>query len=993
MSRFFDALQRSQAERSGVDVSALPGATEAKDGVEQQDGSEWETALKVHGKNIAQVYSGANEPPGAAELKESIEAEAALELKTAIRRLSKKIPHIDSGNYEPPDTNASKESVRQEAVLERESAFRRLRKNIPRIDSANNNEPPSATELKESVAQEAALERETALNGLGKNTPQIDSGKNEPAGATASIESAEQEAALKWETALRGLGKNIPLVDSEKNEPASDSVLAADDVRAGADVRTTPTITWPTPDLITYGNKLTSAQLNATASVEGTFAYIPDAGDLLTAGTHTLRVTFTPADSGGHAPREAAVSIVVARATPALSWPTPAGIIYGTALSDAQLNASASVPGRFDYSPAPGEVLPAGMHTLSVTFTPADSANCAAAHACVSLNVARATSVIHWPTPDPIPYGTPLGAAQLCAVASVPGTFEYEPGLGAVLAAGEHKLSVVFTPEDSLGYSSSQTAASLTVTKATSVVQWPTPDPITYGTQLGATQLCAVASVPGTFEYDPGLGAVLAAGEHNLSVEFTPEDGLGYSSSLAVASLTVAKATSVVQWPTPDPITYGTPLSAAQLRSVASVPGTFEYDPGLGAVLAAGEHKLSVVFTPEDTSGHSTSQTVASLTVAKATPAITWPKPDAIVGGAALGATQLNATATMPGTFAYTPAAGETLDPGVHKLSVTLTPTDSLNYAVARAVVSLTITKKLAVAAVRREADQALFQSFSPKRVEIKEEQKTAKKKWAMVVAVCACLILLSLILTFALFYHGTKSVAKPSVQPLPTAADTQPTTNTPTTSTPAPAREPLTQDRPPATTEKQQATNNKQQATNNKQQATNNQPTKEEGGAKPAQAPPNTTSDPLTAPTRIPKQAAENTPAPANINPADAEGLGGGSANPTIFNGHTQPTVKVASSKPIVVSSGVATGMLIQSAPPVYPPLARTAHVAGTVELHATISTNGTIKDLQFVNGPAMLRQSALDAVRNWRYKPYRLNNQPVEIETTISVVFTLGG
>ena len=267
---------------------------------------------------------------------------------------------------------------------------------------------------------------------------------------------------------------------------------------AAADVRATPTITWPTPDLITYGNKLTSAQLNATASVEGTFAYTPDPGSLLPAGTHTLRVTFTPADSSGHAPREAAVSIVVARATPALSWPTPAGIIYGAALSDAQLNASASVPGKFDYSPAPGEVLPPGMHTLSVTFTPEDSANCATAQASVSLNVVRATSVIHWPTPDPISHGTPLSAAQLCAVASVPGTFEYDPGLGAVLAAGEHKLSVVFTPEDSLGYSTSQTSATLTVTKATSVVQWPTPDPIPYGTQLSATQLCAVASIPGS---------------------------------------------------------------------------------------------------------------------------------------------------------------------------------------------------------------------------------------------------------------------------------------------------------------------------------------------------------------------------------------------------------------------------------------------------------------------------------------------------------------
>jgi protein TonB len=83
---------------------------------------------------------------------------------------------------------------------------------------------------------------------------------------------------------------------------------------------------------------------------------------------------------------------------------------------------------------------------------------------------------------------------------------------------------------------------------------------------------------------------------------------------------------------------------------------------------------------------------------------------------------------------------------------------------------------------------------------------------------------------------------------------------------------------------------------------------------------------------------------------------------------------------------------MLVQKTPPEYPPIAKTAHVAGTVELHATISTDGTIKDLHAVSGPVMLRQAALDAVRNWRYKPYRLNSQPVEVETTVNVVFSLG-
>jgi protein TonB len=84
---------------------------------------------------------------------------------------------------------------------------------------------------------------------------------------------------------------------------------------------------------------------------------------------------------------------------------------------------------------------------------------------------------------------------------------------------------------------------------------------------------------------------------------------------------------------------------------------------------------------------------------------------------------------------------------------------------------------------------------------------------------------------------------------------------------------------------------------------------------------------------------------------------------------------------------------MLIVKTPPVYPSIAKAARVSGIVELHATISKNGTIKDLHVVNGPAMLQQAAVDAVRNWRYKPYKLSNEPVEVETTIKLVFSLTG
>ena len=104
-------------------------------------------------------------------------------------------------------------------------------------------------------------------------------------------------------------------------------------------------------------------------------------------------------------------------------------------------------------------------------------------------------------------------------------------------------------------------------------------------------------------------------------------------------------------------------------------------------------------------------------------------------------------------------------------------------------------------------------------------------------------------------------------------------------------------------------------------------------------------------------------------------------------------PKVKAAPPKKVNISAGVAVGMLIQKTQPSYPPIAKAARVSGTVVLQATISKTGTIEDLHVVSGPAMLQQAALDAVKTWRYRPYLLNNEPVEVETTVNVIFTLGG
>jgi protein TonB len=92
-------------------------------------------------------------------------------------------------------------------------------------------------------------------------------------------------------------------------------------------------------------------------------------------------------------------------------------------------------------------------------------------------------------------------------------------------------------------------------------------------------------------------------------------------------------------------------------------------------------------------------------------------------------------------------------------------------------------------------------------------------------------------------------------------------------------------------------------------------------------------------------------------------------------------------------VGGNVQQANLLRMVQPVYPPIAKTAHISGTVILHAIISKDGTIEQLEYVSGPPLLMKNAMDAVHQWRYKPTMLNGEPVEVDTTVSVVFTLGG
>jgi protein TonB len=158
--------------------------------------------------------------------------------------------------------------------------------------------------------------------------------------------------------------------------------------------------------------------------------------------------------------------------------------------------------------------------------------------------------------------------------------------------------------------------------------------------------------------------------------------------------------------------------------------------------------------------------------------------------------------------------------------------------------------------------------------------------------------------------------------------------------------------------------------------------------------------SVPLKLPqiSRIPRpEISEDGPPPtgdgANLSSTMSTGdvVGGSSTAP--FHPTPPPVVQPATPHTISISAGVAGGLLYYQSKPPYPPIAKATGTSGAVVMAATISSTGTIENIRVLSGNPMLRQAAVDAVKTWRYHPYLLNNQPVAVETTITINFSLSG
>lgn len=156
-----------------------------------------------------------------------------------------------------------------------------------------------------------------------------------------------------------------------------------------------------------------------------------------------------------------------------------------------------------------------------------------------------------------------------------------------------------------------------------------------------------------------------------------------------------------------------------------------------------------------------------------------------------------------------------------------------------------------------------------------------------------------------------------------------------------------------------------------------------------------------LVAPKVIPKdvkiikEEAEPDPGAMGMAGGVPGGVAGGSMGGVIGgviggSGSAPPPPKPTQSR-IRQGGAVTAASLVNRVNPVYPPLARQTRISGTVRLHAIISKDGSVQQLEVISGHPLLVQSALDAVRQWRYRPTLLNGEPVEVDTTIDVIFSL--
>ncbi len=400
------------------------------------------------------------------------------------------------------------------------------------------------------------------------------------------------------------------------SQPAGDNANYADAAPLAHTVtiaRATPVLAWEAPSAIAYGTPLGSAQLRATATfggsaLPGSFGYTPGFGSVLIAGSHTLAVTFTPADATNYTEAQTSVALTVTRATPVVTWATPAPIAYGTPLGTAQLGASTTVAGQFAYSPASGTLLDAGPHDLTVLFTPTDGDNYTTASGATTLTVQRVSLTV-----------TANAASRTYGAADPPFAVGYEgfvngegtSGLTGTLACASDaaRLSsvgngyrITCSGLAATNYTLDYRPGTLTITQAGSALALADAE-VVYG--AATLDVSATLTAPGPLAASAATFAIVRGALTLQSATTTGITGTAVHGTLSLAGLAAGDYTLMVRYAGDQNVAASE--GRAQLR-IAKAEQTITFAPPAGVPLAGG----AVQLVASASSGLTVTFTVAS---------------------------------------------------------------------------------------------------------------------------------------------------------------------------------------------------------------------------------------------------------------------------------------------------------------------------------------------------------------------------------------------
>jgi sugar lactone lactonase YvrE len=473
------------------------------------------------------------------------------------------------------------------------------------------------------------------------------------------------------------LGSSVPA------SPVYGQAVTLSATVSGAALTPTGTVVF-TVDTSTYSATVSNGV--ATAMVTG-----------LNAGTHSLSASYT-SSNGYMAATQITQTIVVNQATPAITWPTPAAISYGTALSATQLDASSTVAGTFAYSPAAGTVLGAGSQTLSVLFTPTDTTDYATATAKVTLAVNQASLLVTANSPA-IAYGAALPAYTATitgfrgtdtAATAVTGAASLTTVPAAPSAVGSYTITAAQGTLAAANYTFSFTNGTLTIGKATSSLTGPAlsaqPVQVAYNqtgsipvTVAGQYSGTGITTPTGTISYTIGTGsaqtAAISNGTATVSIPSTQASGLytvavtyagdaNYSAATALSfQVQVGPQAQSITFNPLAPVTYGVAPIALSGTATSGLAVTFTVKSGpatlsgnMLTVTGAG----SVVIAADqagNTLWQAAAEVTQTLTVGKAAPAAiglaSSSNPVLVQNAVTLTATVSSATGSPTGTVTF----------------------------------------------------------------------------------------------------------------------------------------------------------------------------------------------------------------------------------------------------------------------------------------------------------------------------------------------------